>query len=313
MKNSLFILQTVPAIEIGLSNSGLTQFKKQLVKVGKYVKDSTKQSFEITAAMLSHWVSEFDRWIAGGNKVPIPSGHERADDPDANRGWVTKLFIEEDALFGVLELIDPKLALTTDVSIAVPEEIIDGKGIKYIQPIVHVALTTQPICVGLSGFETMSLSLNKGATNMEFLKKIAAVLKLSGDVPTEELVIEAVEKLIPEKKVELSQKVDPVVKLISENRELKLSNLVKAGLITPAVKDVIVAKYVEPKVLALSMENKQEDGFDTLYDVLVQNKPNNLLNEQSNVQSLELANQSAKVESGLVKNAKKRADAAKKS
>ena len=136
---------------------------------------------------------------------------------------------------------------------------------------------------------------------MDFLKKIAEALGIKEKEPTEELVLSALKEVKPpQKKEELSQNVtDPRVKLVSENRALKLSNLVKAGLITPAVKDVITAKYVETEVLALSLASKVEDGFDTLYDVLVQNKPNTLLAEQSNVQSLELSNQSVGEEKDL--------------
>lgn len=304
MDDYIVASQTFPATAIGLSNNGLTQFRKELVKVGKYVKSSTKQTFDITATMLAHWVSEFDRWIAGGNKVPIPLGHEHADEPEKNVGWVTKLFIEDDVLFGVMELIDPKLALTTDVSIAVPEEVIDGKGVKYMRPIVHVALTTQPVAVGLKGFETMSLSLSKGETNMDFLKKTAEALGIEEKEPTEEMVLSALKK-----KAELSQKktesksaegTDPVVKLVSENRELKLANLVKAGLIAPAIKDVISAQYVETTALALSMENKADDGFDLLYKVLSENKPT-LLAEVTGVQSLELSNQSVEKPNAMKK------------
>lgn len=305
-------LQTFPASEIGLSNSGLKQFRKELIRVGKYVKDSTKQSFDITSAMLAHWVAEFAKWIKNGNKVPIPLGHEYADQPEKNVGWVTSLFIEGNSLFGILELIDPQLALLTDVSIAVPDEVIDGNGIKYRQPIVHVALTTQPVVTGLEGFEKMSLSLNEGDFNMKILKTIAKALGLEDEEPTEEMVLSAVEK-ITEKSTSTEdplQKTDPVVKLVSENRALKLSNLVKAGLITPAIKDVITAKYVETKALALSMANKQEDGFDTLYDVLVQNHPSKLLDEISGVQSLELSNQSADKPNAMKKVVdKKRKDA----
>ena len=137
---------------------------------------------------------------------------------------------------------------------------------------------------------------------MDFLKKLAEALGIKEKEPTEELVLSALKEVKPpEKKVELSQVVtDPVVKLVSENRALKLSNLVKAGLITPAVKDVITAKYVETKALALSMAEKAEDGFDLLYEVLKQNKPVNL-DEVTGVQSLELANQSVEQPNAMQK------------
>ena len=146
---------------------------------------------------------------------------------------------------------------------------------------------------------------------MEFLKTIAKALGIKEKEPTEELVLSALAKKIdPEPKSEPKPNVtDPLVKLISENRALKLSNLVKAGLITPAIKDVITAKYVKPEVLALSMGNKQDDGFDTLYDVLVQNKPIPL-DERTGVQSLELSNQSVEQPNVMKKEVSKRRKAA---
>ena len=293
MKDKSIILQlsTFPASKVELGE-GLVRFRKELIKVGKYTKESTKQEFEVTLSTLRHWVGEFHRWITNGNKVPIPLGHEREDKPEYNRGWVVDMFIEGNSLFGLLDLSDPSLALTTDVSIAIPYKFVDGKGIEYTRPIAHVALTTKPVIGGLKDFEKLSLSLSKG-TNMEFLKKIREKLGLSVDAKEGD-VLTALEKVKPEdKRIELSQDSNAsyVVKMLSENRANKLSNLLKAGMITPAVKDVITAKYVETEALTLSMSSKTEDGFDVLYDILVQNHPVKL-EELTGVQSLELANRS---------------------
>lgn len=294
--NYIFSLQTFPAVGVGMSNSGLTQFRKEVIKVGKYIHPATKKAFEVTVDLLNHWVATFNRWVGAGNAVPIPLGHSKVNNPEANAGWVTGLAVENDSLFGIMELSDPKLSLTTDVSLCVDGEVMDGRGNKYTNIITHIALCTDPVIAGLGKF--MKLSLSKGETNMEFLKKIAKALGVKGDEPTEELVLSALAEKVkpPQEKQEWPQTdvTDPLVKLVSENRSIKLSNLVKAGLITPAVKDVIAAKYVEPKVLALSMEKQADDGFDVLYDVLKQNHPNALLAEKSGVQSLQLSNQSAK-------------------
>jgi len=288
-------LQTFPATSIGFGNSGLTQFRKEVIKVGKYIHPATKKAFEVTTDLLNHWVSTFNRWVGAGNHVPIPLGHSKVNNPESNAGWVTGLSVDGDSLIGIMELSDPSLARTTDVSLCVDGEVADGRGNKYTNIITHIALCTDPVIAGLGKF--MKLSLSKGETDMEFLKKIAKALGVGGDEPTEELVLSTLaEKVKPvEKKTDTNpaEVTDPVVKLVSENRSIKLSNLVKAGLITPAVKDVIVAKYIEQKALALSMQNKADDGFDTLYDVLTQNHPNALLVEKSGVQSLQLSNQSA--------------------
>ena len=149
---------------------------------------------------------------------------------------------------------------------------------------------------------------------MEFVKKIAKLLGMSDDAPTEELVMSEVEKLNLKEaeKVKLSRNTtnaDYVVKMLSENRSIKLGNLLKAGLITPAVKDVITAKYVEVEALTLSMSTKGDDGFDLLYNVLVQNSPVKL-EEATGVQNLELANQSNEQPNAIQKDIARRREEA---
>ncbi len=308
-KTIIFELQTFPAISVGFGSAGLTQFRKELIKVGEYIHPATKEAFHITVATLNHWAKTFSQWFAAGNHVPIPLGHSKVDNPEDNAGWVTSMFVEGDSLFGIMELNDPKLSLTTDVSICVEKKRNDGKGVEYSNIITHVSLCTDPVIAGLGEFTKLSLS--NGDTSMDFLKKLGKAIGLKGEA-TEELVLSALaDKTKPaeDKEVELSSATDPLVKLVSENRALKLSNLVKAGLITPAVKDVIAAKYVEVKALALSMASKQEDGFDVLYEILVQNKPADLT-EATGVQSLELTNtQTAPPNAMATEVAKRRKDA----
>ena len=145
---------------------------------------------------------------------------------------------------------------------------------------------------------------------MDFLKKLAESLGLKDKDVTEDAVILALENVKKVKpKDDSTGTIDPVVKLVGENRDLKLSNLVKAGLITPAIKDTISAKYVDTKVLALSMATKQDDGFDLLYEVLKENRVV-ALEERSGVQSLELANQSTEQPNAMAKEISKRREAA---
>lgn len=302
-------LKTPPASSLGLSEGGLTRFKKELIKVGSYIKGSTQQSFTVAADTLTHWVKTFDLWLANGNKVAIPLAHDRAGDVATNQGWVTQLFIEGESLFGIMELKTPELALTSDVSIYVPLEVVDGKGIRYMQPITHIALCTDPVIPGLESFEKLSLS-NKGDTNMKFLEKIYEKLGLSGEKATEANVLLALDKPTDKPVTSTPEPNLAVAKLVSENREIKLSGLVKAGLITPACKDAITAKYVEPKVVALELSQKADNGaFDFLYDILAQNDPVSL-REQTGVQSLELANTGVDKPNAIQVDIKKRRAAA---
>ena len=295
MDNYILQLQT-PKSKI-LSFDGLMpKFRKELIKVGNYIKDSTSQSFTVAQDTLNHWVKTFDLWLANGNKVSIPNSHNEAGNAVENQGWVTRLYVEGESLFGEMELRNPELALTSDVSIYVPEEAVDGNGIKYSWPITHIALTTCPVIPGLESFEKLELS--KGDIKMDVLKTVSKKLGLSGEKATEANVLLALDALLvpvpnPAKepaKVTVDDINPAVTKLVSENREIKLSGLVKAGLITPACKDVIVAKYVAPKAVALELSHKQDDGaFDFLYDILAKNDPVSL-KEKTGVQSLELAN-----------------------
>jgi len=294
--NNIFLQSTTfPAIQIGLSREGLTQYRKELIRVGQYVKAATNQRINVTKERLNHWVKTFSQWIANGNKVPIPAMHEREGDPLANQGWVTSLFIKGNSLYGIMELFDETLALVSDVSIAVPNEITDGKGNKYKQPITHVALTTTPVVSGLEDF--IKLSLSTGENNMEFMKNIAAKLGITKDNPTEEEVMLAFDSSVKpatpaDDTITATTPAPQVVNLVSENRDIKLSGLVKAGIITPAVKDVIAARYVENKAVTLELSKGEDDGFNFLYDVLSKNNPVNLA-EVTKAQSLELSNSSA--------------------
>ncbi|KKN57519.1 hypothetical protein LCGC14_0561360 [marine sediment metagenome] len=278
-------LQTFPA-----SHVGLNKYRKEILRVGHYIKDSTGQEFDITRKTLEHLIETFGVWVGNGNKVSVPLGHERAGLPEANKGWVESLFREGDSLFAIMELSDPELALTTDVSVCIVSEFVDGKGIKYKNVLTHVALTTSPVVGGLDNF--MKLSLSIGETSMDFLKKLAEKLGLAKDTePTEDAIIMALEahKKVEKVVTKSAEVIDPLVKLVSEGRALKLAQLVKAGLLTPAVKEVIETKFVKIDVVALSLANKVDDGFDILCEILVSNRPAKL-GEVTGIQSVELAN-----------------------
>lgn len=299
-ENLVLQLQTFPAMEF--SEKGLTRYRKELIKVGKFIKETTGQAFEVTGELLDHWVNTFKRWVDNGNKVPIPLSHSTADESETNQGWATDIFREDDSLFGILELLNPDLALTTDVSIYVPSEVIDGRGRKYSLPISHISLCTDPVIPGLEKF--MKLSLSKGVSDMEFLKRLVEKLGLSLEgEPTEEAIMLALDAKLKTDvaKVQASQSqksqsnaVDPlVVNLMRENRVGKLNTLLGAGLITPAVKGIIEKRYVEKEALTLSLSSGADDGFDTLFEILTKNKTTQL-GEKSGPQLLEMANVRAK-------------------
>lgn len=297
MEKYILCLQTPVACSVGLS-----KYKKQLIKIGHYVKESTGQILDVTIDLLTHFVNEFNRYVGNGNKVSIPMGHERVGLPEYNQGWLREMSIQDGSLFGVMELQNPDLAQTNDVSICIEKEVTDGKGNKYSSIVTHVALTPTPLVPGLENFTVLSLSV--GENTMEFLKKLAEKLGLKD--ATEDAVMLALDKkIVPPQEDNDS---NPLVMLFSENRVNKLNTLVKGGIITPAVKDAIIAKYVTPESIALELNNGVKDDFDFICKILMENRPVKL-EAISGVQSLELSNPGVK-ESPMRKVVnKKRADA----
>ena len=130
------------------------RFVKELIRCGHYLKESDQLQFEVTPRTLRHWVLTCSRYLAAGNRIPVPATHTL--DPEANRGWVVDVFAEGRSLYGVVDLVGEdgiKLAGTCDTSIYSPAEYVDGKGNRYVRPILHVALCTDPVIPGLSGFQ----------------------------------------------------------------------------------------------------------------------------------------------------------------
>lgn len=309
-------LETAPAIAMGDSMTtygrehGLKLFKKELVKVGRWTKASTGQFVDVTREKIDNWIETFSKWRCNGNRVPIPPGHSRANDPKENQGWVTNMFRQGDTLVAMMELLNPELAKVNDVSIAIEPKMTDGKGNKYKSIISHVALCVDPVVSGLKDFEAMSLSLSKGVKTMEFLKKIAAALGLKGAEPTEEAILLALEDhkagdATATIKLSGGPTDAALVRLVSNDRAKQLSNLVQTGRITPAIKDKIAKRYVETKAVALELSKGIDDGFELLHDVLSENASSDLLEELSAIQSVELADQRQSQPNALVANMNK--------
>ena len=140
----------------------MRRFVKELIRCGHYVKESDDIRFDVTPQTIRHWVTTCSAYLSAGNKIPVPATH--TDDPEANRGWVVDVFAEGESLYGVVDLVGEegiKLAGTCDTSIYSPAEYVDGKGNRYVRPIVHVALCTDPVIPGLGGFVPIQASQDK--------------------------------------------------------------------------------------------------------------------------------------------------------
>jgi len=277
------------------------RFTKQLIRKGSYHKAADGISFEVTDKALDHWAATFSAMKENGVKVPIPSGH--SVDPEDNRGWLVDMYREGDALVGVLDLVGEhgiEMAGTSDVSIYAPGQWTDGHGNTYTRPIRHVALCTDPVIPGLSGFVAVSASLGaapedvpvftfktKGTPSMD-LKKIQTELGIQTDMTDDnagDLILSGVVDLkkkqstLEATSVSLVAKCDAMEKrladsgkspvapdplmlsLASDNCKMKLDGLVQAGKVTPAVRDGLHDLFVGDKGTALALSLSSGQGM----------------------------------------------------
>ena len=341
-----------------VNGSPRRRFAKELIRVGKYVKDldgDRRMEFEVTADSLKNWVAQFSRMRQNGVKVPIPELHQDADweakaraedEGSNNRGWVDEMFVDGGSLMMACTLIgDDALnaAQRNDVSIHSPPRFVDGKGVEYVRPITHVAITPKPLIPGLGEF--IPIAASRSGTMLKVLQKIAKQLGIEGELTEENAegkissAITALKKKSADVKASNEddtdtgvkpgegkpdgdgkpKQADPVlVKIAADRNRMKLDQLVAASKITPAVRDDLVKRWIgdgNTDVLAASLASGDDgSAFDGLCDALEKNDPVKL-KEQTGPQTLELGGGNPggdqTKESPIVASAKRMAEAEK--
>ena len=100
-------------------NSTRATYHKEVIKVGKYQHPGTGEHFEVTADMMRGWIVAFDKFAEVGTKVPLVADHWES--VEAQRGWVTGIWVEGDSLMASYVVIGEDAirdAERNDVSIA---------------------------------------------------------------------------------------------------------------------------------------------------------------------------------------------------
>lgn len=298
------------------------RFRKSVMKLGKFVKDSEGLEFEVTSDTLANWALQFQRMKSHGVKVPIPNMHAGDGDADKNRGYVDNLFVDGDELVMLCEMIGEDAivaAARSDVSIKSPSHFIDGDGREYVRPIVHVALCTDPVIPGLGDFVPIAASQKKAAEKdcemtWTEVQKALGVKETVTDENASELICSRLTELNKQvsnleaslgldtkkskeepKGVEKEEDTnkdklpsDPLtVGFVCENRGLKLQRLVDAGKMIPAQLKAL-AQYTDPELVTLELQSGgQIDEFNKLVEVMEMTKPV-VLGERTGPQLLEL-------------------------
>lgn len=340
------VFYSVPAtqpMELVLAANDPLVYRKELIYCGSFHKKTQSEDirFDVDETVLQHWHNTFLAMSANGVEVPVPIEH--TTDLTKKRGKLIKTEIALNkkgipALFGYIRFNDEKSVAeckNANTSIFVPNEITDGKSNKYHRPMQHIALTDYPIIPGLESFQAIAASLVEKPSMS--LKSIAEKLKIDGadkleDAKLESAISAAIDELLkkidaaasnppnlapaPEVKKEGENHPanPPVVSashisMLRDNRTIKLDALVKAGAITPAVKDELAKQHCNDKTLSLALSATDAtvpDSFDTLLKTLAMNNPV-LLREQTGPQNSTIAlSQLDEKDNPILKNAEKR-------
>lgn len=138
-------------------------FKKQLVRFGAWVDPhNPSRKMILDKKFAENLISNFKQKVI--NRIPVPLTH--TDAPEFNTGELVDLSVEEDGLYGTLEIRDEETAdkirrdLIWDVSIGFDEDYIDKRSGKQVGPaLLHVALVNNPYLKGMNPFEAVKAAL----------------------------------------------------------------------------------------------------------------------------------------------------------
>jgi hypothetical protein len=141
---------------------GRSRFKKDIVRIGKWIHPLTGQMIEFDAARLARLVENTEKYRQNVDKqvVPFPDGHKfGARD---NMGGVTEFRVEGERLVATFEPsgqdIEEKISSgkIRSVSAYIEMPAKDSQGNVYSEAITHVAATPYPVITGQEDFVKLS-------------------------------------------------------------------------------------------------------------------------------------------------------------
>ena len=337
---------------LSLSTLPKATHRKQLMYCGKFTKREGGKilRFAVDPKVLDHWSRTGNEMIAAGVGIPMPKGH--TEDPEAKRGEVVQFergydSKGRDALFAHFNFKDQTSAedlKASDVSIFVPDEWTGTDEKRYKYPIRHVAFTDYPVIPGLDPSESIAASYEpetpKPETDMalrDYAKKLGLTV---ADDATDDQVQTQIEAHYDDALTKAKSEATPAdppkepdtpaapavdeknqpaplaagfVTMAVRNREGDIEGLVQRGKITPAAAKALKEKYAskEKVGLALSNDGTFTDQFDGVLEALELNQAI-ALSETTGGQTRDKLPTVADDENALTKNAKKRAEAAKR-
>ena len=153
------------------------RFKKPLVSAGLYTVPTSDGSRKVAIdpERLAHWTSQFNKMKEKGISVPAPWAHSKDSLPiqmgndgtlprsDMNAGWWNKMWVEDNTLWGELEVPQNEDAIkigknVRESSIYVRPQFEDGGGNIWNDSLMHIALVTHPVENGQDNFQPIEMA-----------------------------------------------------------------------------------------------------------------------------------------------------------
>lgn len=180
------------------------RFKKDVIRAGDWRLPGGRL-FRVTPERMDGWVERFREMRAAGHQIPAPLDHSRASRD--NLGFVEDVWREGDTLFCQLDVPrsedESRIGSTLrEVSICVEPEFEDSTGKVWKDFISHIAPCTEPVIGGQGDFVRVAareegheiVICRKVGNGMEWMKKVAGLLKLEGEDLSDEKVFGELEK-----------------------------------------------------------------------------------------------------------------------
>lgn len=269
-------------------------YRKELLPVGKYRKDSDDLDFEISLDTLNHINTTIKGMLDAGVRIPLVKNH----DGDSSFGQILKGAIDGESLFVDIEFTDTKCrdeALRNDVSAFIPPEFVDGRGNAWKRPLRHVAITPYPVIPGLGNWETVAASFHtSNSRNIDMLDELISALGLSFSADVTEdnkkkQTVTVVKKLVDqslqladeliyaraEKETLRPAKTELppiIINQVRKSRQRDIEDLLLGEKITPAVAKDLIKEYCDKDSVELALSEESVDEFDTMIRILGKNR-----------------------------------------
>lgn len=240
------------------------QYRKDVIKVGRFVHPSTGKDVSVSEERLKHWHKSFHEMQAAGINIPIRNGH----DGDAI-GHIAGATVAGNKLEMLHDFPDDGAVTIAKrnrfVSVGVVPTYIDAHGNEWKDVIEHVASTPVPVITGQSEFialsrETVSASVETQPEeqSMTWLNEALGLTAEAGEDELKAKVAELAAR--PEKPAPVEDPAPALSKdavdAISEATNMHLDLLQKDGTINKACRDklsiALVGSEEKPAMVCLS-------------------------------------------------------------